>query len=169
MDRPIRTDKKRETIGKISTELQLKASGNTHSAEDQMRENLTEYDSNIYECVQRSRKEFMGDFFVVVLTKKERLMPNVIRNYFYSRLSCPTPDYDQTVYRYLKGEDMIEFMWVIPSKDTCEYLKQNALMIDPSEHELLNFVLSFYDGSLLKLCKSLNNETEKTGQLLLGV
>lgn len=162
------TNEKRDTVGKIATELQTKAIDNTHSAHEQMQEQLSEYDTNLASCVQEARKTKTGDFYVVVLTKKERLLENVLRNYFFSRNSCPTPDYDQAVYFYSSKTQELKFMWVIPSKHTCEYMRDNAKLIDPSEHELLRFVLSFYDGYLLKLVKKLNGETETTGQLILN-
>lgn len=158
---------KKETLGKIATTLSQKSPDNTHSAHDQMLEQLSEYDTNIYECVDRYKKEFKGNFYIVVLTKKERLLQNVIRNYFFARLSCPTPDYDQAVYRYNKADGTIDFLWVLPAKDVCEFIKINALVIDPEETLLRDFVVDFYDGNLLKICKKLNAETENTGQLIL--
>ena len=85
-------------------------------------------------------------------------MNNVIRNYFLTRFSCPTPEWDQAVYKYDTKSDSLDFLWVVPAKDICKNLKDNALNIDPSEKELLNFVLSFEDGTLLQLSKKLNNE-----------
>lgn len=162
------TKEKRETVGKISSELKAKSSDNTHSAHEQMLEQLSEYDQNLMQCVEDAKKSKTGDFYVVVLTKKERLLENVLRNYFFSRNSCPTPDYDQAVYYYSAQEQELKFMWVVPSKDTCEYMRDNAKTIDPSEYQLLQFVLSFYDGYLLKLVKKLNSETDTTGQLILN-
>lgn len=161
-------DFKRDTVGKIATDLQKSASDNTHSAHEQMLEQLSEYDENLAQCVNTRKTTVKGDFYVVVLTKKERLLDNVLRNYFFARNSCPTPDYDQAVYFYSSTEEAIKFMWVIPSKDTCEYMHANKESIDPSEHQLLRFVLAFHDGYLLSLCKKLNDETEHTGQLILN-
>ena len=148
----------RDTVGKISSDLIVKSVDNTHSAEEQMREQLIDYDRNILECINIHKNIFFGSFFVVVTTKKERLMQNVIRNYFFARQSCPSPEWDQTVYKYDPSKEEIEFLWVIPSKDTCEYMIKNALEIDPSEHELRRFVLEFSDGSLLRQAKKLNGE-----------
>lgn len=150
---------KRETVGKIASDL-LKKEPDSLSPIDNMREQLTDYEKNLYECVNRYKNVFPLDFFIIVITKKERLMPNVLRNYFYARMSCPTPDYDQTVYRYSHLKEEVEFLWVIPSQDTCHILKDNALQIDPSERELLDFVLKFSDGSLFTLAKKLNHEAE---------
>jgi len=146
----------KDTIGKISTEL-LKKPEITNPI-DQAYENLTDYDRNIFACVDEGKKIYPKDFYIVVLTKKERLMQNVIRNYFMARLTCPTPDFDQVVYRYNFLDESIDFLWVVPSKDTCELLRAHCLEVVPQEKELLNFVLSFYDGSLLTQCKKLNGE-----------
>jgi hypothetical protein len=159
-------EKKRPTVGKLASDLLVKANQNPVSAIDQMQESLTEYDKNIWETVSRGIADFSADFYVVVITKKERLMQNVIRNYFFCRITCPTPDYDQTVYKYNRADDNIEFIWVIPSKDACHYLIDNALQVDPSERELLQFVFSFADGSLYKRAKQLNGEAEDSIQLI---
>lgn len=150
---------KRETIGKVATDLMAQR---THevSAIDQMRESLTDYEKNVWECVDRCKKDFPGDFYIVVITKNEKLLPNVFRNFFYGRLSCPTPDYDQTVYKYKRKDDEVVFMWVIPARNACFHLKNNALEVDRQEQELLKFVLAFDDGTLFKLAKELNGEVD---------
>lgn len=147
----------REKIGKISADLWNKTPESADATE-QMREQLTEYDKNLFECIAEGKKKHpTEDFYIVVITKKERLMPNVIRNYFFPRSSCPTPDYDQTVYKYSKSGD-IEFIWVIPKKEACLYMIKHALEVE--EKELLGFVLDFLDGTLMKKAMILNNEIE---------
>lgn len=109
-------------------------------------------------AIERGLKEFTGDFYIVIETKKERLMENVLRNYFIVRASCPTPTTDQAVYKLHHKEEKLQFLWVIPSIDTISYLKSYALSLPPSEYDILRYVLSYEDGSLLKLAKKLNNE-----------
>lgn len=149
----------RETLGKLSVDL-LSKKHEPHNPIDYTREMLEGYDKNISECVDRYKDKFWGDFYVVVLTKKERLLKNVLRSYFFGRVSCPTPDYDQAVYRYHESVGSLEFLWVVPSKDTCELLKANAAIVDKSEWELLHYVLQFYDDTLFKQCKKLNGEVD---------
>ena len=110
------------------------------------------------ECYERGRKELGSDFYVVVITKKERLMPNVIRNYFSFRRSCPTPTYDQAVYHCEKGSDGLRFMWVIPARDICYELVNDALTIPDEHRDLLKFVLDYNDGTLLRIAKERNGE-----------
>jgi len=147
----------RETVGKVSSDLIVKTP-DTRSPIEQMQENLTEYEKNVWDCVARSKKEFPDDFYVVVITKNEKLMPNVFRNYFFGRLSCPTPDYDQTVYKYKRKGDSLVFMWVIPSRDASLYLLQNSRYVAPEERELLKYVRAFSDETLATLAKELNGE-----------
>lgn len=148
---------KRETIGKISSDLIIKAP-ETFDPIELEREMHKEYDMNFVACIQSSKKVFPGNFYVVVITKKEPLMQNVIRNYFFGRNTCPAPDYDQTVYSYDARKEEFKFLWVIPSKDACLYLKDNALQVAPEERDLLKFVLDFADGTLYTLCRQLNGE-----------
>lgn len=148
---------KREKIGKISYDLWNKTP-EAADATEQMREQLNEYDKKLFACVAEGKKKFPADdFFLVVITKKERLMPNVIRNYFFPRHTCPTPNYDQTVYKYSANGE-IEFIWTIPKKEACLYLIKNALEV--KERELLGFVLDFADGTLMKKAMILNKEIE---------
>jgi len=149
---------KRETVGKIAIDLKKNESDNTHSPTEQMREQLEDYDENIYECLEDGKNERFGDFFVVVITKKERIIDNVLRNYFFHRYTCPTPEWDQAVYKYHRQGDYLEFLWVIPSRDTCQYMTDNALTIDKEERDLLNFVYDFNAGTLLQKAKKLNGE-----------
>ena len=148
----------RDTVGKISSKLLLNAHDDSHSAEEQMRESLTDFEKNMEISIQRFKKMFAQDFYIIVLTKKERLMMNVLRNYFTGRLSCPTPEYDQAVYKYTLKKDHLEFLWVVPSKDACQMIKEYPLELPEEGHELRNFVLSFYDGTLLHKAKLLNGE-----------
>lgn len=152
------TEKKKITVGKAATDLYKNFKDNTHCAEEQMRENLTEYEKNINLCIQNSLKKFNGDFYVTVLIKKERLFKNVIRHYFLGRESCPTPEYDQIVYKYDRKNDNLAFLWVIPSLDNCQILYNNPFNLDYDEKALLKMVLDFYDGTLLRLAQTLNGE-----------
>jgi len=154
----------KQTVGKIASDLLKKS--NPVTAIDQMRESLTDYEKNIWETVASGIKIYPEDFYIIVITKAEKLMPNVLRNYFFCRLTCPTPDYDQVVYRYDKKKEKLDFIWVIPSRDASIYLKNNALLVSPEEKEILTFVLQFADGSLYKLAKKLNGEKEDSPLLI---
>lgn len=147
----------RKTVGKVSYDLSLKEP-ETRSPIEQMRENLTDYEKNLHESIDRGKKDFDGDFFIEIITKQEPLMTNVIRNYFVPRKSCPTPNYDQTLYKYTLKNDQIDFLWVIPSRGVCHLLLEHRLEVPAEEYGLLDFVIQFERGDLFKLCKKLNGE-----------
>ncbi len=149
---------RKETVGKISWDLLANSAPLDHSADEQMKEQLDAYESNVYEAIERGKKLFHYDFYIVVETKKEPKMKNVIRNYFMVRESCPTPQYDNVVYKYHRQAEQCEFLWVLPSKDVYTMMKNNPLEIRKEERELLQFILEDADGTLLKRCKKLNGE-----------
>lgn len=147
----------RETVGSLSRSLMLKEP-DTRDPIELEREMHKDYEKNILLCIEDGKKYYKNFFYIIVITKKERLMPNVLRNYFFHRSSCPTPDYDQALYRYTIHDDKIEFLWVIPSKDTCLTFTHNVTQIVPEELGLLRFILDFADGTLYKKTKQLNGE-----------
>jgi hypothetical protein len=162
----MKTEKKqdRPTVGKIATDL-MKKEPETRSVVELEREMHQDYERNVYETISTGKKMFDGDFFIVVLTKRERLLQNVIRHYFLPRESCPTPDYDQAVYRFHRFDDKIEFLWVIPAKEACLIYLRQRNEVDPTEFSLLSYVLQFADGTLGKLAKKLNGECPDTDLL----
>jgi len=144
----------KETVGASS--LRLSGMAPQASAIEQMRENLTDYDINIHKCIKKHRSIFQSDFYVVVITKKEKIMKNVLRGYFTARLSCPTPDYDQAVYKYIRKGDQLDFLWVIPARDVSIYMSENITRVPPSKYALLDYVLKFKSGELYKQAIKLN-------------
>jgi hypothetical protein len=146
-----------KTIGEASLAASLKAP-ETNSPIDLQRAMQKEYVDELMKCVEDYRKVHKGDFYVVVITKQERLMHNVLRNFFLARISCPSPDYDQTLFRYNAKDENVEYIWCIPDPVTCATYKANALQIHPSERQLLKHVLDFSSGELLRYAKKMNNE-----------
>ena len=157
---------KKETVGKLAVELAQKAD-DKHSIGEQMQEQLSNYDTELFLCFERNKQKYKGIFYIVVITRGDKLLKNVIRHQFFARNSAPTPEYDQCVYQCHKEWPEPRFMWVMPCKDYSEYMFNNKESISPTEYQLLQFVIDFYDGTLLKLVKHLNHETEDTGQLIL--
>ncbi len=156
---------KKKTVGAIALDLLSKPLETTNPIE-QMSEQLSDYEKEFYICLEGGKKEFAGDFYVVVITKKERLMVNVLRNYFVRRASCPTPDYDQTLYKYIRHGDQVELLWCIPDRETCHIFRDNMLIIAPEEKKLLEYVLAFSSGELFKYAKIANGEEAHSNILI---
>lgn len=154
----------KKTVGSIAVDLMSKAQPTT--VIDQTRESLTDYEKNVVECVERGKKDFPSqDFYIVVLTKKEKLLENVLRHYFFPRLSCPTPDYDQALYCYKYKVDHLIFMWIIPDQLTCYNIISYGKNTNKGEEDLFRFVHLFRNGELFKIAKDLNKEKEDSLEL----
>ncbi len=147
------------TVGKAAYDLLIKPHQGNESPIAYEREMHKEFEQDVYLCIDNHKPVFDGDFYVVVLRKRERLMSNVYRTFFLGRKSCPTPTFDQTVYKYHRSDEIVEFLWVVPDQETCVVFKRDALEIVPEEKDLLAFVLDYYDGTLDKKAALLNNET----------
>ena len=152
---------KRKTAGQISMELFEKEPEVT-DVRDARSEMLKDYVNKVEDTIAKALKRRTGDFFVEVETKKERTMQNVIRNFIMDRETCPTPHFDQIVYKYHRRNDEVEFLWSIPNKRLCMYIHQHPLELPPEMADLRTTVLDFYDDTLLRKCKKLNEETINT-------
>ena len=152
---------KKKTVGAESLRLMQQKQENSDPIA-QSRAMLEDYEKNFNQALERGNSQYHGTFYIVVITKKERLMENVIRNYFLIRESCPTPEYDQIVYKCDKNKKMIDLLWTLPNMQACEIYRDRALEVASDEKELLLNILSFYDGSLLKKCKELNGELKES-------
>lgn len=115
------------------------------------------------ELIEKYLKIFDGDFYLQYVLQILSTEENRPRYAIAVRQSCPTPNYDETVYRYNRETNQPELLWVIPDKKTCFQLKEHFLEVAPEERELLQYVLDFDAGELLKLCKKLNGEHMKPG------
>lgn len=148
---------KKKTVGAHAVERQ-QATPDTRDPIEIQRETEKGYIQSLRNTVTENLKYYAGDFYVVVLNKNEKLLYNVIRCYFLARSSCPTPDYDQTVFLFKRDTEHIEHIWTVPDRETCLVYIENRDKIVPEEYPLLENILKFRDGYLFKLCKKLNGE-----------
>jgi len=154
------TNEKRETVGKINLDLLPKALDDTHCAVDQSDEQLKDYESDFLSCWADAKQKFGidKDFYIVAVFKREKLLTRAMRITFVARKSCPTPHFDEGVYRYTYKDDRINFLWVLPDIEVANYLINNYLMLDPVERQVADFVLKYLDNDLLYTAMKLNNE-----------
>ena len=152
------------TLGSIVSDLSQKQSDSRDPIELQ-RAMQEDYLKNLMEAVDRGYNKYKGDFFIHVELKAEKILANTFRHYFIDRQTCPTPNYDQSVYRYDRTKGQIEYIWSIPDRETSHTLIENALIVVPEERELLSFCLKFADGTLFKMCKKFNGEKLETPEL----
>lgn len=152
---------KKKTVGQVATEEMHKDPGVKSVVEiTNVVHDPEKYLKNLIECAETNRKIYPGDFYIEVQLKNEPLLWNVFKDQFYAKHACPTPTWDQTVYRYDHHKEAIEYLWTIPCQDACYYLYNNAALVNKSEQESLKFVLDFFDGTLFSLAKKLNGEQQ---------
>ena len=152
----------KKSVGEYSYELQQKPDEKINPIELQReihKGNSSDdsFENQVRIAVERGEKDFDGDFYVVVLFKKERLLKNVVRQYFFPRQSCPTPEYDQIVYQYLRKSRELKFQWVIPDKQSTIDLPLMKSKLPPEQQQLVKFAEDFNSGKLDRLCERLNN------------
>lgn len=128
-----------------------------------------QYDQELQKCVLDGKQKYQDSFFVVVLTRKEKLpsLKNVVRRMFFHRKTCPTPQWQQTVYMFHYSSSVLQFLWTIPSQEWCAMLKYRALELDADEKTLLDYVIEYEEGKLLALARKLNDEDEHAPQIAL--
>lgn len=151
---------KKKTVGAYSYELQQKDEKinpiELQRAMHEGNESDDSYENQVGLAVKRGEELYEGNFFIVVLFKKERLMMNVVRQYFMPRKTCPRPEYDQVVYKYNRKAADLSFIWVIPNKQSCESIPMDILKYPKEQKEFLNYVMDFNSGKLDKLCDEIN-------------
>lgn len=172
----------KRTVGSIASELMSKSDAKNLNPQDIQRAQEQEYVNNLIWCIKHAKKEIPcnekcaesclkrsameGSFFITTALKKEEKLQNVIRHYHIPTKVCPTPTYDQTLYRYNDAKGELEFVWVIPDRETCLMFKENANKIVPEEQGLLKFVMDFYEGTLYRKMKEFNGEQMVRGGIL---
>lgn len=154
---------KAQPIGKVSRELLLKGD-QKQGVVDTQREVDKEYFTEINKCVHaKPHCDWIDPWYVVILHKRERLLENVVRRYFFGRQSLPTPEYDQTVWRYYPSSGNLEFIWCIPDKNTTLYMYDRPGEIVEEQKHLKKFVFDFINGTLynsvIKKYPEYNKET----------
>ena len=178
---------RKKKLGEIATDL-LQKPGDKNTVTDIQREAQKDYLDSLEWAVKHAKKEvdcshlkkhgqhqdcatreaLVGDFYVVVITKKEKLLPNVLRNMFSTRKTCPTPDYNQSVFMWHDRTGDLEYLWTIPDEESCAIYSENAIEVVPEERQLLGFVLDFLNGSLLREARKRNGEDLVNGIILEG-
>lgn len=150
--------KEEPTFGQLYIEEQKKDSG--YASVKEIREGLSkDWDINMFQLIEKTRSILKTEkFYVCVTQKREAIASKTIRNYFESKYACPTPNFGQVVYRIPEHTHDWRLLWVLPDKESCDYLKKNASLLPSQERELLHYVIDFSEGKLDKLALIENGE-----------
>ena len=140
--------KKRKTVGAEALS-RLQNPDHSQSIIETQREMDKEYWGEIDKCV-KAHTNWQEPYYIVIHQKKEKLLENVIRRYFIGRQSLPTPQWDQTVWRFNPKNGNLEFVWTLPDENTAKWLAANPKEIHEDMHELLAFTTDFLTQRLYK-------------------
>lgn len=141
-------DSLKETVGAASRRLLLNQD-TKQGVVDTQREADKKYFQECQKCVTRKpHSEWKDPWYMVVIHKKERLLENVVRRYFFGRKSLPFPEYDQTVWKYHPVSGDLEFVWCIPDKNTALWMKSHPQDIPEEQKHLAKFVFDFMEDKL---------------------
>lgn len=138
----------KETVGQASHRL-LCNKDTKQGIVDTQREVDKGYFEECQKCIERKpHSEWKDPWYLIVINKKERLMENVVRRYFFGRQSLPTPEYDQTVWKFYPQSGNLRYVWTIPCKNTCLWMYNNQNEIPEEHKELGKFVVDFMENRL---------------------
>lgn len=127
------------------------------------------YMQNVMDKALEFTQKHPGDCYIVVNGRMHKVFANfgvpVVEERPVARFSCPTPWYDQTVFKFNYKDQALDYLWTVPSKASCDYY--NAY---PGEDdiELRRMVKAFQSHQLLHFSMKENGELENDqAQLIL--
>jgi len=143
--------KKRKKVGKevydILSNPNIDTKQSLMDTSNEMSKNMI---PEVEKCIL-NHKHWTEPFYIVVINKRERLLINAIRQYFLARQSLPTPDLDQTVFKYTPSNGDLEYLWTVPDKNSIEYMIAYENVIPLEQKQLLEFCKLFKQGKLAKV------------------
>ena len=136
-----------QTVGQASYAL-LQKRPEKINVIDMQKEMQKSFSREMAECIHKN-KEIKGLYYILVIFRRERTMPNVIRQQFVApRFTKPKPNYDTSLYSYNNKTQEFKYYWTIPDEDSCIYLMTHQNDLPKEEKRLLEFVKSFVECTL---------------------
>jgi hypothetical protein len=105
----------------------------------------------------RIEKAFLQSKIIHPVTGETEWTAPQTRTQIFSKATCPTPAYSQTVYQVDPDLNM-KLIWTLPDKQSCEFILEIQHKMPENEHFLLDCVQKFSRGYLGRLCNELNGE-----------
>ena len=125
------------------------------------------FQENMFRVVERDKDKpyYDGKNFYVICVYKTEPFSGQPQFMFFSRQSCPTPIYQQIVYKYHRLSGGLEFLWTIPDLQLCREIRDSNYKKDNAGfNQLYEFVYLLDIGKLLEMAKRENNEDETIEQ-----
>lgn len=159
---------KKKKLGEIIAENRSKEDAyEVHPDEIIVERDAKEWPIILNEMSIKGKQAFGPRFYIDIKHKNERLANEVERKIWIAKRVCPTPTYDQTVYRV--DTEGIHFLWHVPATYVAKQMYKDMLFIPDEEKELLGYVIDFFNGSLDDLCRKENNEKVSDQPIVLAL
>ncbi len=128
------------------------------------------YIKDLYETLDRGKKETDGDFFIEVIRTHEGGYRKGFRRRQFWTHSCSTPTPGSAIYQYTRTEDKLDLLWDLPVTTACAfaYKHRKELPIEGMSN-VLKTILDYYDGTLLKRAKKINGEYDGKGSAVIRI
>jgi hypothetical protein len=139
----------------------------------------------LYALTHEARKKdyFSNINFYIVLVPSQKYtavqipgqkLPEMImepEDKVFFRRSCPTPAYNQNVWKYHKETDQLEFLWSIPRKNISDdlYRNRNRYLSNPALKSRTSFVVMMESGELEKWVAKENKEDPNKPKAIIKV
>jgi len=161
---------KKETLGSVALQSEQKLLQEAeHTVAERTEQATDERVRILNEAFELGKQKFDGDFYIEMCMKREKLFWNVETRWLpHVRRSCPTPMFEQTVYRYNRAEDILEYIWALPDINTACFLLENALVLPPEQKELIDFVIDFKEGRLHQIMLELEKADQRSLNKAIG-
>lgn len=125
-----------------------------------------DYFRNLMIAQEEGKKIWPGqNFYVMALTRVMKLVKDMPRIQWYKVHDCPQPSFSQSVFKYHAMSNTIDELWTLPTEERAKEMHYVISDIAPEERDRYKYVRDYYDGTLWKLCKYLNNEQADTNLL----
>jgi hypothetical protein len=130
--------------------------------------------ASLYNVAAETRKQpfFTNtDFYIVLVPTHERTAEMKPEDFIFVRRSCPTPGYNQNVFKYHKEHGNIEFLWSIPRKSIYWDMYNNRVkyLQNPKLKSRTAFVCMMESKELEKWVAKENKEDPKAEKAIIKI
>lgn len=130
--------------------------------------------ASLYNVANETRKNLYYtniDFYIVLVPTHERTAEMKPEDFVFVRRSCPTPGYNQNVFKFHKDTGSLEFLWSIPRKAIYYDLYKNRMkyLSNPKLKPRTAFVVMMESGELEKWVAKENKEDPKKPKAIIKV
>jgi hypothetical protein len=153
---------KKETVGSLIYDNEVK----NLSLDDDIREYRNAMEPEIikrlHATAQEAKKspQYYNKNFYIVLKHKNNPVLKHPEFFYLARMSCPTPVYGDSVWKYHSDSDSLEYLWTIPPTMTARHIYKYApkFLANKNTSDIAKMVCLMESGELLEWVKKENGE-----------